>query len=257
MATNEKKDKSAKPSAKKSVKAKSTSAKQPAKRTAKKAAPVKQRSVAPFVLIIMVLVAVIIFILIKPSRFTDTAISKADKTRTETKIKDTPSTKDTQIEKDNDKPDKKEKVEDPEKTAIHETEHSVRIWFLRFNEKTEKVSLVSVKRKFKGDDRIEGALKKLLEGPTAQESKQDYLTALPQNLKLRGVKVQNKIAELDFTSALGEGANGTILMNRLDQIVYTATQFEDVNGVVIAINGKRQSMLGSDGLSIQGPLTRK
>jgi spore germination protein GerM len=42
------------------------------------------------------------------------------------------------------------------------------------------------------------------------------------------VSIINNIAFINFNSALEEGAAGNILMNRLDQIVYTATQFDNV-----------------------------
>jgi len=71
------------------------------------------------------------------------------------------------------------------------------------------------------------------------------------------VKIRNKTAEIDFNSAIEYGAAGSILLNRLDQIVYTATQFSGVGSVIIKINGKARQTLGADGLSISGPLHRR
>jgi spore germination protein GerM len=45
-------------------------------------------------------------------------------------------------------------------------------------------------------------------------------------------------------------------MNRIEQIVFTATQFEGVEGVVIKINGVERSTIGPDGLALARPLTR-
>ena len=46
-------------------------------------------------------------------------------------------------------------------------------------------------------------------------------------------------------------------MSRIDQIIWTATQIDGINGVQIKINGKTKSTLGNEGISISGVLTRK
>jgi len=76
-------------------------------------------------------------------------------------------------------------------------------------------------------------------------------------MRINSVKIRNKTAEIDFNSAIEYGAAGSILLNRLDQIVYTATQFSGVGSVIIKINGKARQTLGADGLSISGPLHRR
>lgn len=264
MTTDEKKDsvpkppvkkKSSKPPAAKGAAASKSKGKR-TKKISKSALQQRQKTAAPLILVIMVLLTVIIFLLIRPSDkthlITEKKPVKNKQVVTETREKPKPDIKEKPAADTKDKPEKTEKP-----AVIEETTFNVRLWFLRFDEKTEKVRLVSVKRKVVGDNRVEAALKKLLEGPTADENNQDYLTALPKNLKLRNVEVRDRIAEVDFSDVLGTGAAGTILMNRLDQIVYTATQFDDIDGVSILINGKKQNMLGSDGLSIQGVLRRK
>lgn len=260
MAGSVKKGKGSKqpPAKKPSAKSSAASKAPKAKKTSKKALPLKQRTAAPLVLIIMVLVTVIIFLLLKPAQKNDYAadIRPVKGKQAMTEMKDVPADKkQVEIKEQNEIAGK---AEEAKKAVVSEKKSfNVHVWLLRFDEKAEKVSLVSVKRTAGGDDRLEGALRKLLEGPTKEEGRHDYLTALPKNLKLLGVTVNNRIAEIDFSESLGENANGTIIMNRLDQIVYTATQFDDIDGVIIAINGKKQTMLGSDGLSVQGPLRRR
>jgi spore germination protein GerM len=132
-----------------------------------------------------------------------------------------------------------------------------RIYFVQFNERTEKSYLTSVKRNIDGGKPVRAALNELIRGLTPREERRGLLTAVPRELKLRNVRVRDRTAELDFNSSLQWGATGNILLNRIDQIVYTATQFENVDSVIIKINGRTRRTLGGDGLSISGPLQRR
>ena len=83
------------------------------------------------------------------------------------------------------------------------------------------------------------------------------LTAVPHGLRVNGIRLKNGTAEIDFNGAIEQGAGGSVLINRIDQIVYTATQFPNVRSIVIKINGRPRQTLGMDGLSIGGPLHRR
>ncbi len=147
-----------------------------------------------------------------------------------------------------------EKRGESEKTAKM---RNARIYFVKFNERTEKSYLTPVKRSIDGRKPVEAALKELIKGLTPHEERRGFLTAVPRELKLHNVRMRNRTAELDFNSSLQWGAAGNILLNRIDQIVYTATQFDDVDSVIIKINGRTRRTLGSDGFSISGPLQRR
>ncbi|OHD69273.1 MAG: hypothetical protein A2W19_15900 [Spirochaetes bacterium RBG_16_49_21] len=136
-------------------------------------------------------------------------------------------------------------------------QEDIKLFFIKFNEKTEKMYLSSVPRKVEKKSLLENAMKELIKGPTPSEKKKGLLTAVPHDLKLNSVRIKNRTAELDFNGTIERGASGSILLNRIDQIVYTATQFHTVNSVIIKINGKKQEALGADGLSIGGPLQRR
>ena len=47
-----------------------------------------------------------------------------------------------------------------------------------------------------------------------------------------------------------------MLQARLYQVVYTATQFPEVDSVKILINGKSKNTFSSEGFSIRNPLKR-
>ena len=101
-----------------------------------------------------------------------------------------------------------------------------------------------------------GALKSLISGPTPYEEKRGFVSAVPSDMTVRSVYLRGRTAEIDFSPAIEHGAAGDILLKRIKQIVFTATQFNDVESIVIKINGKRKRSLGSDGFSISGPLRR-
>ncbi|HOO72884.1 MAG TPA: GerMN domain-containing protein [Spirochaetota bacterium] len=143
----------------------------------------------------------------------------------------------------------------PEDKAVREA--SVKIYFIRLDEKTEKFYLASVARKVRGNSMLKDTLDELIKGPSTAEERKGYLSAVPETLKIRKVSVSNRTALVDFNSAIETGAAGNVLIHRIDQIVYTATQFDTVDSLVIMVDGKRKNSLGGDGLSISGPLHRK
>jgi spore germination protein GerM len=152
--------------------------------------------------------------------------------------------------------DATQKKTEPKETDAA-VEKDVRIYLVRFDERTEKTSIVPVTRKVKAAVPVEAAIRALIAGPTEAEKRRGLLTAVPSRLKLRDAQVRQKTAVLDFSGEIEQNASGSILLSRIDQIVYTATQFDGVESVLIRVNGKAKSVIGSDGLAIGAPLRRK
>ena len=212
------------------------------------------------ILIIMLLVATVAFLLNRqysgkiklPFPLKDREKVAAD--RTDEKKQQVPETEKKSTDK---KDDKKtgDKQKDPAKEEP--VAKDVQIYLVSFNEKTEAVSLSSVKRSVTGTSPLDAALRELLKGPNASEKKKGMITAIPSGLRIRGVTVHDGIADIDFNERIEEGGAGNILLSRVDQIVYTATQFDTVKGVTIRVNGKKKKTLGADGLSVDGPLHRR
>ncbi len=150
------------------------------------------------------------------------------------------------------RPAAQEKNPPPVRPAMEE----VTLFFVRHDERDDKIRLVPVSRKVERDRRIENTIQVLAQGPTAAERRRGLLTAIPQNLRVRNVRVRDRVAEVDFNGAIEEGATGSILINRVDQIVYTLTEFKEVDRVLIKVNGVQRQTLGADGLSISGPRDR-
>jgi spore germination protein GerM len=152
--------------------------------------------------------------------------------------------------------EKKKETKDEEKPDAEKELSEVKVFFIKINESSEKIILTPVERNVKKGAELENAFIELIKGPTQKEKKNGILTAFPENVKLRKVSVKNGIAEIDFSSAIESGSGSDILMSRIDQIIWTATQIEGVKGVLIKINGKTRATLGNEGISISGVLTR-
>ena len=162
-------------------------------------------------------------------------------------------TKNFTVEKD-ELPAGDDKKNPPDTEPPQDTE--IKIYLLKLNERSEKIYLSQVRRRVRGEKILETSLESLIRGPSASEQERGYITAVPATLKIRRVRIIGRTAEIDFSGAIEDGASGDILLKRIQQIVYTATQFDNVDSVIIIINGKRRKTLGSDGFSISGPLRR-
>lgn len=217
-----------------------------------------------FVLIIVILLTIIVLML---NRFYDKGSLKLPDLKKLLPVteesKDKKSEKDNtpadvkQESKDDEKNESKNKVEEKKKDETHsDIQKEVSIYLLKLDEKTERIYLSPVKRTVEEKDILNAALENLIKGPTPKEKDRGFITAVPAGLKVRGISINGRTAEIDFSSAIEEGAAGDILIKRVQQIVYTSTQFENINSIVIKINGQRRKSMGSDGFSISGPLKR-
>ncbi len=208
-----------------------------------------------YILIIVVLITVIVLLI---NRYADKGMFRFPSFSKEKNTGESENKSDNKQAKTAEDKEKKDTSADDKKNSDAEAprEKEVSIYFLKLDEKTEKIYLSQVKRKIQSDRPVENALQQLIKGPTADEEDKGFITAVPPTLRVRSVNIRGNTAEIDFSTAIEEGAAGDILIKRVQQIVYTATQFENIDSIVILINGKKRKTLGGDGLSIGGPLRR-
>lgn len=228
----------------------------------KKAAPASVQAGTPnrafYILVIIILITVIVLLV---NRYADKGMFKFPAVLTDRAQADKKKEKDdgsgsakvTQEQKEV-KP-----VEQPSKDSSDiekPRDRDITIYLLKLDEKSERIYLSQVKRKVRSEKILESTIESLIKGPTADEVNRGYITAVPVSVRLRGVNIKGRTAEIDFSGAIEDSAAGDIAIKRVQQIVYTATQFENVDSIVILIDGKRRKTLGSDGYSISGPLRR-
>lgn len=107
------------------------------------------------------------------------------------------------------------------------------------------------------DSPLRDALATLLKGPTSQEINLGLLTMIPSGTTLRGVTVRGDTAYVDFSESFRFNSLGIDGMKaQLRQVVYAATEFPTVKKVQFLIEGKKVEYLGTEGVSINEPLSR-
>jgi len=225
------------------------------KKTAGKPAAPPARSYTPlYVAIIMVLLIVILF-LVNRQIGERGIIGQLDRgKKTETKDARPAASADNSGKEQAARSDDGSRTADPGAPVAEK--RAIKLFLYAFNEKTEKLTLTTVGRSIETREPVRDAIRELAKGPSAREERQGLLSAVPKNLRVNSVRVANGTAVIDVNGAIEENANGSILLNRIDQIVYTATQFDGVKAVEITVNGKKRRFLGGDGLSVGGALRR-
>jgi lipoprotein-anchoring transpeptidase ErfK/SrfK len=105
---------------------------------------------------------------------------------------------------------------------------TVKIWFLQ----GEQMLAVS-----RPDSTADDALRHLLRGPTAAETKDGVETYVPAGTKVRSVTVENGLATVDVSLKFALGKDSASLLARLSQIVHTATGPEGAKKVRLLVEG--------------------
>jgi len=106
------------------------------------------------------------------------------------------------------------------------------------------------------------AMEALIDGPNAGDTRliSGVSSSIPAGTELLGFTLDNSSdvgrATLDFNPAFEAGGGSFAMSSRLAQVVFTATQFPDVDEVVIAINGVPADVFSSEGIVLDGPQTR-
>ncbi len=84
---------------------------------------------------------------------------------------------------------------------------------------------------------------------------ENYLNLIPLNTKVNNVWIKNSYVYIDFSEEFEYNSYGAKGYNiQIYQVVYTATQFENIKGVYFYINGKEAKYLGGEGFIINNPV---
>lgn len=106
------------------------------------------------------------------------------------------------------------------------------------------------------DSPLQDTLESLLKGPTESELRANLLSLIPADTKLRSVNIKGGTAILDFDEAFAYNRYGKEgYLAQLKQIVYTLTEFQNINDVQFLIEGKSRAFL-SEGIVLDKPWSR-
>ena len=99
------------------------------------------------------------------------------------------------------------------------------------------------------------AVKALLAGPTAAESRAGFTTAVPRGTRFLGLAIDaSGIAKVDLSRDFESGGGSLSLTLRLAQVACTVTQFPTVKGVRFALNGELVSVFSGNGIVLDRPV---
>jgi len=126
----------------------------------------------------------------------------------------------------------------------------VKIYFLRGER------LVIAHRDVTGPAVLRGALTELLAGPTAAELADGLISIVPDGTELLGVNLVDGLATVDLSGEYEGGGGSLSMMARIAQVVFTATQFDNVDRVLFWLDGEPIEFLGGEGIIVDEPLAR-
>jgi spore germination protein GerM len=131
------------------------------------------------------------------------------------------------------------------------------VYFITVND-DGAIHLKSVVRTVEsGENHSRQALDILLSGPDSSEINKGLFSMIPKNSRLLSIQIKDRTAWCNFNEDFqfnDLGREGYIA--QLAQIVFTLTEFEEIDNVQILIEGKQLDFLGADGISIRDPLDR-
>jgi hypothetical protein len=156
---------------------------------------------------------------------------------------------------DNDtSPSTDEASESPSPSEVDEEESSpvtLELWYAKGNGR--RLAYTTVDQE--STPRVgTAALEALLSGPPAGSGK--LTTAIPENVTLNGLSIDDGTATVDLSSSFEEGGGTASMGMRLGQVTFTLTQFPTVQRVAFELDGKLVKVFSNEGLVIEKPLTR-
>jgi spore germination protein GerM len=107
------------------------------------------------------------------------------------------------------------------------------------------------------DSPLTATINTLLEGLSSSELNMGLISLIPEQSKLLSVNIKNGTAFLNFSEGFRFNSFGLEGYNaQLKQIVYTATEFSNIDSVQFMIEGKIKEYMGTEGGYIGSPLSR-
>jgi spore germination protein GerM len=136
----------------------------------------------------------------------------------------------------------------------------VRAYFFLDDPEGDRPTLVPVLREVPETKAVAtAAMNSLIEGPTADEAdaKVPLTSAMPAGTTLLGLKVEDRVATVDLSREFESGGGSASVLGRIAQVVYTLTQFSNVDAVRFYLDGKPVDVFGSEGVILDTPVGRE
>jgi spore germination protein GerM len=131
------------------------------------------------------------------------------------------------------------------------------VYFAQINNDGQILQSKVTRRVPVSDSPMQDALNVLFVGPSAEELNRGILNLIPANTRILSATVRGNTAYISFSEDFlfnTFGVEGYVA--QLRQIVWTVTEFQNVNDVQILIEGRRMDYLG-EGIWIGSPISRQ
>jgi len=116
--------------------------------------------------------------------------------------------------------------------------------------------LASAHREVEGTATLRGALTELLAGPTSEELAAGLHTEIPAGTDLLDLNLSDGIVTVDLSDDYEAGGGSLSMTARIAQVVFTATQFDNVDQVLFVMNGQTIEFFGGEGIVLDEPVAR-
>ncbi len=126
----------------------------------------------------------------------------------------------------------------------------VKVYFLR----GERLAIVH--RQVAAPAVLRSALASVLAAPTADERVTGLSTEIPPGTTLRDVSLADGQAIVDLSGDYESGGGSLSMTARLAQVIFTATQFDNVDRVLFWLDGEPVQFLGGEGITLDEPQAR-
>jgi len=130
--------------------------------------------------------------------------------------------------------------------------YPISVFFGSVGDNSKCDALIQVKRGVQENDKVNGSLKKIFEGPLFAEELVVSSAFKGYDKIYNGVKIADDVAFVDFKSDLIDPNSSyfkdftkVCAISQFNQIVFTLKQFKEVKNVVIAIDGNPRKFMQS------------
>ena len=158
---------------------------------------------------------------------------------------------------------KMEPAEPPPETATTENVEQdrkvrrSRMYFIEINDDGSIQLKDIVRPVYYEDSPLTETIKTLLEGLSSSELNMGLISLIPEETKLLSVSIKGGTAYLNFSDSFRFNSFGVEgYKAQLKQVVYTATEFNNIDAVQILIEGSLNEYMGPEGVFIGEPLSR-
>ena len=84
-----------------------------------------------------------------------------------------------------------------------------------------------------------------------------FSTAIPSDAAWTNIRLDDGVATIDFPAEFASGGGTALMTARLAQVVFTATQFPDVDAVLFVIDGEVVDVFSAEGIVLTGRRLRE